>query len=622
MRKKYSFLIATSIFLLLLVPAIGMAEVDEDVMTPGDTFIYEVTKFDIPIEELLGGMEAPFPMEDFVFDLSGSTLGVKVMALDANDGFYALNVYVILGDDVEIPIPEEALTPEVEDVFGDKFIIPEGVGIGLGQTLPGSDFLEFIAEDYDGQYAGLPFYLDPNEWNEYEDMFEDLGDTLSDAGVDLTTEEADGEFILSLEGAVGEGAQYTETSTEETTTIPWWYTEETTTETVVVASGPEIDGDIIFEVAWFASGDHEGLFKRVEGTFEGDIGEATNIDVNIEVSFKEKRHNPLPDAILDEETITLEMDTAAFSYDTTGFFDDNNDLQDQLEEMEDQLDDVEGEDIYEFEVEDVDGCFYETTISMYDGNNLDEMDDTVWWNGFIGSQGWLDDWGDSPWKDWQIYPSSPFGIIPLMAPGITPDWDMWQASTLSISSIVEIAQAAITSSDAEDSLDALGLTINEFDLTYEMRGNNDFKFFYFTGEVDLSFDAADADEWPSEDPEEPKADVTVKVEMWLGYTADGLIASIGVELMLDATIEEFPVGENYNEDTYEYETYYDDGSLTLELKAEIINKDVDNVPNPDKLPKDTEGEDGDGGGLPTPGFSVIPALVLVAAIAVIIKRRK
>ena len=138
----------------------------------------------------------------------------------------------------------------------------------------------------------------------------------------------------------------------------------------------------------------------------------------------------------------------------------------------------------------------------------------------------------------------------------------------------------------------------------------------------LVFDSTEYVDWTSDDPEEPYAEVTVSFELWMGYTSDGLIASIGVDLKVDASIEEFPVGEDYNSETSEYTTTYADGTINMELNAEILNKDIDNIPNPTALPKDTEGEDGDGGGLPTPGFSIIPALILVAAISVFIKRRK
>ncbi|MFX0122373.1 MAG: Heimdall-CTERM domain-containing surface protein [Candidatus Hodarchaeota archaeon] len=629
MRKKYSFIIATSIFLLLLIPSIGMAEIDKDVMKPGDTFIYEVTKFDIPWADLMVDMESPIPLEGFVFDLSGSTLGVKVMAVDARDGFYALNYYVVLGESIEIPFPEDVLTTEIEEVFGTKFTIPEGVGIGLGSPIHpllymlfyGSDFLDFIESDFE-DYPGFPFYLDPNAWDDYEDMFDDFGADLKTAtGLDLTVDNEGDEFTVTIEGD---------------------------------NLGPDSDIDVMAVIKWHRTGSYEGVFKSISadasakllmpGTEEyttapwetqteesssepisslpAGVGSVEDT-ISVEISFDNKRYNPLPKAILDEEIITLTMDTASISYETEDFFAEHPPVQDWLDEIEDQLDDAENEDFFEFEVLDVEGCYYETAISMYDGSRLQEMDGTVWWNGFVGSPGYKDEWTTNSWDDWLIYPLMPFGIIPVLAPGITPDWDMWQASTYSISSIIEVLEKSITSSDSADELAAIGFTLDEFDLTYEMRGNKDYKFFYFTAEGDLSVDVSKAPtEWFEDDPPTSgTADVTVTVEAWLGYTSDGLIVSMGADLMLDATFEDFPFGSDYNTETYQTEYYYDNGYIKMELTAEIVNEDIDDIPDPTALPKDTEGEDGAAGGI-TPGFSIIPVLVVFAAVAVIIKRRK
>ncbi|MFW9906549.1 MAG: hypothetical protein ACFFFH_19740 [Candidatus Thorarchaeota archaeon] len=619
MRKKYSFLITASLFLLVLVPTISLAEIDDSVMTPGDTFIYTVKDFDVPWEDLFGESDLMgYPIGNFVFDLSGSTFAVKVMGTDDSNGYYMLNPYVILGKDIEIPIPEESLTPQLEAVLGgDTLVIPEGVGLGMSDNIPGSDYLEFISANYEDDFPGIPFYFDANEWDQYKGMFDDLAGVIEGANPDLelTTDENNGEFIVTIEGSVGGGAQYTTYTTTEPyyTTGPYY-----TTPYPLPFGGPEMDGDILFEVAWFASGDHAGVFKRVKGSFDGDIGDISNVQMKVEASFDEKRYNPLPQEIRDEDTITLKMDSVTFTHDESGFFADNQDFQDQIGNMDNTLQDAEGQDMFVFDVRNVEGCYYETDIDVYEG----ESSNGVWWNGFIGAPGWKDDWMEGPWKDWYIYASGGNGIIPLAAPGITPDWDMWQASTLAISSILDFVENAVTSSDAEAALGDIGVTLNQFDVQFEMRGNKDYKFFYFTGKLDLAFDSTQYVDWPSEDPEEPKADAKVNVEAWIGYTADGLIVSIGVNLDLVANFVQFPFSSEYNYDTSSYETYYDDGTLEMKLNAEVVNNDINDIPDPDNLPKDTEGEEGGGGGLPTPGFSVIPALILVAAISVIIKRRK
>ena len=622
MRKKVSLLIVASMFLLLLVPTISMAEIDKDVMTAGDTFIYSVAEFDVPWADLFeNGDSMGFPIEDLVIDLADSTFGVKVMGTDDNDGYYMLSAYVILGRTIEIPIPEEQLTPEIEEILGgNKISIPKGIGIGVPANIPGSDYLEFIDNDYE-DFPGLPFYFDANEWNQYDDMFEDLEDMLDDAdtGIDITYGEEDDEYVVTLEGSFpGSGAE-----AEYTTTDPYEYT---TTEYPLPIGGPEIDGDFTFEAAWHRSGKYAGVFKRVKANFDGDIGDANNVEINVEVEFQGKRHNPLPKAIRDKDEITLEMESATFDHEIDGFFEDMEGYLDQLEEVADMMDDAEGEDIFVFDIQKVEGCYYETDIEIYEA---DETVEGIWWNGFIGAAGWHDEYANDPWDNWYIYQAggTPL-VIPMVAPGITPDWDMWTASTKTVSSILEFVESAVTSSDAEDALADIGFTISEFDMQYEMRGNDDYKFFYFTGDYELNVDTEDIPEedWPlAPDPERPKADIKVNFEVWLGYTTEGLILSIGVNLNVEASFEDFPYGSEYNDVTYEDETLYGDGSVNMEVNAEIRNthESIKEYPDPTALPEDTEGEDGDGdGGLPTPGFSIIPALILIAAISVIIKRRK
>ncbi len=638
MKKQIKLVIAVIIISGFLIPSIGTAEIDEDVITAGDTFIYDVVKCDAPWEALFE--ENPlFSMQDFVLDLSGSTLGVKVMGLDARDGFYALNTYIILGKAMQIPIPEDYPTRSfeetVEEIFGDMIVIPEGVGIAMGSLITGSDFLEFIDSDYD-DFPGIPFYLDPNEWIEYEDMFEDFGDMLEDEiGIELTVENEGDEFRVTVEGE---------------------------------DLGPDADIEIFVEVAWHRTGDYAGIFKDISvqastkffvpqpeeydttepwwetseyttGWYGAPAGTGSTDDrITLEITFNRKKHNPLPDEILDEETIALEMDIATFSYEATDFFDNNDDFHDWFEEIEDLVDDAEGEDIFEFEVKDVEGCYYKTDISVYDGNNLEEMEDPIWWNGFMGSPSHIDEWGEGSWEDWQIYPYSVYGIIPYIAPGITPDWNMWQASTLSISSPLEILEKAITSSDAEDALGDLGITFDDFDLAFEIRENRAFKFFYFTGEVDFVFDSTEYQDWSSEDLEEPYAEIKVTVEMWLAYTRQGLIAGMAVDLSLEANFEEFPFSSDYNYESYEYETMYDDGSIRLELNTKLKNKDFESLPDPATLPEyiqETTSESSSTGefsfessssGGPIPGISssltLIPVLMVLAAISVLFKRRR
>ncbi len=617
MKRKYSFLIATGILMLLLVPSIGIAEIDDDVMTAGDTFIYKVTEFDVPWQDLIGDMGLMgFPIEELVVDLTGSTLAVKVMALDKRNGYYVMNPYVILGKDVEIPFPED-IPKNVTDIFGNKLVIPEGVGLGIGWTIPGSDYLEFIEDDYmTDDFPGIPFYFDANEWDQYEEMFEDLQDELDamNIGVDLSVTREDDEFIVKVTGHVGSGAHLLSEPLSEPSS-PYETAEY------------EPDFDVALEIAWHESGNNKGVFKRASGQISGDVlDNDEDLTLNIDISFVEKRHNPLPKQIDVDELITIEMDNASFSYDATGFLDNEN-LTGQLDFIEDEVDDMIGEEIFEFEITDVDGCYYETTVEFYQGDDVQGL----WWNGFTGNPSYKAEYGTGPWEDWQFSDlTGTGGILPLAAPGLTPDWNMWQASILSVSEILEVIEGTVTSPTAESDLADIGLTVNDFDMTYEMRANNDYKVFYFTGVVDVVWDTADWNGYPSKDPERPYADVMAEIDAWMMYTDEGLVAGIGLDVNVDADLENIPVhteyGSVYNENSGSYdwlpiETYYQNGSLTLDLTADLRNNDIEKLPDPSALPEDTRGENG-GGDLITPSFSFIPVLLMFAAVAVIVKRRK
>lgn len=599
MRKKLSFLIATNLLLLLLIPSVGIANIDEDVMTAGDTFIYSVTTFDVPWNELFADMPLPFPMEDLVLDLSGSTLGVKVMAVDDRNGVYNLNSYIILGETITIPFPEGPVPPEVGEVFGNSLVIPEGVGIGIGQAIPGSDFLDFIASQTMEGFPGLPFYLDPGEWNVYEDFFNSLDEALgSDANI-VVTNDGD-EFIVAFDGAV---------------------------------VGIEID----INVVWHRTGTYKGIFKSIKGTVTGDFsglfdggyisepswttepywtwttepswtteppvsgthsGSGSGVvTLEVEVSFDEKRHNPLPNEILDLQDITLVLDVQSLEYTTDGFFNYNqfDSFFASLDDVQGQLANAEGKDMFVFDVTDVDGCFYTTNIDVY-GEGEDPGN--VLWNGFTGVAGGPNEF--SP------------GIIPIGAPGITPDWDMWRASILSISSILEIVEDTFTTTTATSELEAVGLTINEFDITYEMRTGEGLKFFFLQGNFDVEFDASMLVPSDGTSSVSPNLDAVVSFEMWLAYTTKGLIAGVGTDISVAANFVDWPQTENQ----------VADGSITLDLGVELRNEDINELPDPIDLPEDTKGENGGGGDGITPGFSIIPALLMFAAVAVIIKRRK
>ena len=158
---------------IMMLSSIVFLSVDATVpsnIAPGDTFTYTISTWDVPWEDLIPPEEAPFDFADFVFDLSGSTLGVKVMDTYSN-GYYMLDFYVVLGKTIAIPLPDDVdLT--ITEIFGTELTFDEGLGIGFG-SVPGSDMTELLLETEDA--FGLPFYVNPSEWDTYETK---LGETI------------------------------------------------------------------------------------------------------------------------------------------------------------------------------------------------------------------------------------------------------------------------------------------------------------------------------------------------------------------------------------------------------------------------------------------------------------
>ena len=603
MRKKCSFLIATGIFLLLLVPSIGIADIDEDKLAAGDTFIYSVTKFNAPWQDIIPAEQPPFnmfDMGDLVLDLSGSTLAVKVMGVDA-DGYYSLNGYVILGKTIEIPFPNvtegipieipltDNVTAEITDVFGDTFQLPAGVGIGVAAPIPysyGSDLLELYDDGFD-DFPGIPFYLDPGEWNEYEAMLKDLETDLTGRGINIdvdVTSEGD-EFAVDFD----------------------------------TGQVPTPVGNIEFQitVVWHRTGPFAGVFKSILGSIE--VAAST---FEVEISFEKKRHNPLPQEIIDEETISLKMLDGSLDYNATGFLLDQklSPVITTLTGFEDNLADAVNETIVEYDITSVRGCYYRATQQSYDANTqtLKTVEDDLWRNGFLGfpQEKILT---SGPWSSWSFNFS--VGLVPVIAPGITPDWDMWLATAASISTIQEFVETTINSDDAKAAYADMGMVFNTFDLLAEFRGDEDYRVFFYEGSVDFEIDTRNM--LPEYDPPTDPFNATLILDAqgWMAYTSEGLLAGMGADVVINATLGNVPLGE---------ESWHTaprgTGNFSLGVNIELKNDAIkESLPDPEALPEYTEKETkevtGDGDGI-TPGFSFIPALILITAIAIVIKRRK
>lgn len=570
MRKKLTFLLTISFSLLFFIPVSVNATTPANI-NPGDTFIYEISQWDVPFEDLVPiGEEAPFDMSQFVLDLTNSTLGIKVMNKYAS-GDYLLDFYVVLGRTIQIPVPEDS-PPELTNIFGSTFDLPAGIGIGIG-SIPGTDMVSML-EDSEAGLGGVPFYLDPDKWDSYETKFNELNSDPEFGGTMTVTNEAGSDFSVEISGS----------------------------------GGPITSGSIA--VTWFREGDNAGVFKKIAGSLTGDFDNDTvtaDQSVAVTCEYKSKEFNPLPDFVLEVGDLTLTLEDVQFTYSKSGVFDDPT-IDEGFLQVKDTLLNMQGEEVLKFDITSVRGCYYNTLISGYDMDTQTLVplnSQGQWWDGFTGFpvQGETESISGTDYFGFSI------GLIPLGAPGITPDWDMWQASTMSISSYIEIVEAGVEAAAGTVELADMGISLNTFDSLYEMRFSGEHTFFYTESSVDLSFTASDmADGVPEGLLATTAASITADQNFWLSYTDEGELAGLGFSLDASLSLTDFPTGNSP-----------ESGTLDLSVAVELQSDKVSSIPDPEKAGTDPDAAGGDG---LTPGFTAVPMLMVIAAFAVFMKRRK
>ena len=539
-------------------------------LKPGDTFSYNVSTWDVPWDELIPPEEAPFNFADFVFDLSGSTLGVKVMDTYST-GYYMLDFYVVLGKTIEIPLPEDA-DPTLIDIFGTSLSFEKGLGIGLG-SLPGSDMVGLIAETEDT--FGLPFYLNPNAWSTYETEL--LALDSADATVTVTNV-AGSDFEFSMSGTTPDGV------------------------------------DISLSAAWFGDGDNAGVFKSISGTVNGDItGDGVSNHLEIALSFDNKAQNVLPLGIRTLNDMTLDFTTAEFTHSVTGFSTALNDqIDDALVYAADIVSDLDGMPVIKFDIVDVTGCYYNARISVYNPETemMEQAVDELWWNGFTGFPviDQVDNYfSDLPYAPW----TASVGLVPLLAPGITPDWDMWTASTTSISQVNEIVEKGLEAFFNEEEVTSLGLDLTTFDSLYQLRESGDTVFFYSEAKLVLDWNAGQM-EGAGESGllSTSKISIDVSSNNWLAYSKEGLLSGAGVELVASIAATDIPAEGGL----------FESGSISLDVNIVLQSDQVSSIPDPEEADPLAGGNVDDEGLIP--GFEFISPLLVMTIAVVLIKKKK
>lgn len=611
-KLKISCIISTILLLLIAGPIATQGTLDG--ITVGDTIEYNIKKFEYPIDAFFVDPDSSFDPSDVILDLTGSSVYFKVMDTYSN-GFYVMNAYAVLAKDIEIPVPDDEHSEEDDiwtDIFGEKVVIPKGVGIGIGSTIPGSDMLDYISDPDDGYYyGGLQLYHDPNEWEAYEDFYLNVmyeGSNYSDSWEDysysntvyITVVKTSSEFILEVESE--------------------YVSEDTSTE-----YGRRSISKGIMTNVWFASGSNQGLFKRTAqtilsstnytGSYYTDMDDY-KYELSLEIEYENRYSRPLPVEILNKNDLTLKLENVSADYTTSGVFN-NTETKMVLDRIIGNISAAEGHNFLKYDVMAIKGCYYETEMHMYDPvtQTLVEQPGSIWWNGLTGSPTYEYSWStQDPYDYW----SPTFALFPF-SPGITPDWEMWMATAASGEAIFQMLVNIFTSQSAKDAIGEYGVTINEFDLHSEMRKSGDLRYMYVYGAFSISFNSnnIDPDNKPVNWIPDQTLDLALSVKLYGAYREDGLLAGFGSDIAFNLDFTNLAMGEEW--DGSQWVTRYENGGLSFNLDAKLTNTEIDEVP--DAADADPWTAIKGAGGI-TPGFALLPSLLFLAAIGAILKRRK
>jgi hypothetical protein len=568
--------------LILMLSTIFFLSVDATTpvnIDPGDTFLYTVDTWDVPWEELIPPTEVPFDLANFVCDLSGSTVGVKIMDTYAN-GDYVLDFYLILGNKIEIPLPDDT-----------SVILEKGAGMGLG-SFPGSDMLELIAGTRDE--FGLPFYLNPGEWSAYQTELEALES--AETTVTITnTDGSDFEFFISVQ--TGDGV------------------------------------DLLLSATWYREGEYAGVVKSISGSADGDLtGDGVSNHIDFALTFDKREQRILPNAIRNLDDMVLSLTTSEFAHSVSGFSTSTHDqIDDILVYSGDLVTDLEGLPFMKFDIEDVAGCYYNSRIELYNPETefMEELVGELWWNGFTGFPVINTDnfiFSDLPYT----FLASTIALVPLLAPGITPDWDMWKASTNSISEVNEVVEKVIEDFfKGEEALD-LGLDLKTLDSVYQLRESGDTLFFYSELELGLDWDGGEI-ETPLEGIKTTTSlSIDVSSNFWVAYTKEGLLAGAGVEVLAYVSATDIPAEGGA------FETGVISFDVTILLQSDLVSaipnpevadpiagfnvSDITTTPTGDTTTEETTIKETDL--RISPGFEMLSPILVMTTIVVIIKRKK
>lgn len=273
--------------------------------------------------------------------------------------------------------------------------------------------------------------------------------------------------------------------------------------------------------------------------------------------------------------------------------------QSAIASITDEVASMEGQTLLKYVITDIEGLYYTADMYSYDftTESLVKAPETYMFAGFLG--GFQMDYIPL-WETGMIYTD-------FYAPAITADYDIYTGYMVLFDTIVGVY--------LEDLLDFIPMTSTSGGLSYTINtlegtfGVDQKKgYFFLTESLDINIDLETALSLPT--PEgflNPQVDPTIDInvilaqEGWVAYSESGILAGMRIKADIDATI------------TSDFATIsgMPTGTISIGFDFKVTNPDF-NPPDPIK--------DGI-----FPGFTwlvSIPALLGIAAVGLIIRRRK
>lgn len=552
------------------------AEVSDRIQ-PGHTIWYNVEEATL-LEDFL-------PTDDNGGGISGSLVGsqiyVKIMnvqkeVLTYYDGSVIKTGLVptvdiavggLLGQSITLHIPNEE-TGVVEDV-----VLPAGAGLPFPINF-GTVTL-FNVTDMPESVLPLPLILN-DDYDMHEAVANEAKAALAGDGWDLTIVNDDAEFSLDAR-----------------------------------LEDPDNDDFVDFAASWSKE---DGLLRSLTASIDvnGTAG-------NMKIGYDHKEYKPLKLKVGDKWSLTV--DDVGFEYELAGFSaEEQVEASNGLADAQTALASANGQTLFDFEVQELDGLYYRVDGSIYDGESESMMplEDDLWMSGFgtlnyqigklaffAGIFGGNDDSGSEEEGLGPTLSQDGDGLSVedarrlISPPGfaITEDWAVYEAFDFSISAVVEgyeslFVEALAIETDIDGTLD---ISYDGFrrDGGYELSASVDFDL---SGPTNAS------------DPLSPTVSVDVNVAVNMVYDKYGILESFEISGSgsISLTTGEFVSINN--------------ARLKLVSDFESVEPLTDNVG--DDGNDAVSGDDDGGPGIDVPGFDFYLAMLSILSLGFIIRRRR